>query len=50
MRLRDRFAVLAVCEALFSHQRAISRATFQQYRVPSLPERRGVRRYLSQLL
>ena len=38
---KDRFAVLAVCEALFSHQRAISSATFQQYRVPSLPERRG---------
>ena len=44
------FAVLAVCEALFSHQRAISRATFQQYRVLSLPERRTPRRYLSQLL
>src|SRR3989442_9604353 len=28
MRLWDRFAVLAVCEALFSHQRAISSATF----------------------
>src|SRR2546425_6691817 len=41
MRLRDRFAVLAVCEALFSHQRAISSATFQQYHVPSLPERRA---------
>src|SRR6266567_4752024 len=48
MRLRDRFAVLAGCEALFSHQRAISSATFQQYRVPSLPERRTLRLYLSQ--